>query len=641
MKLRTSLQIGALFPIILALIVSLSLFLRSRELSATLSAIGAAQTVASTAEQLDEISCRLVFQTDKAALTQWPSRQDELATLIDGIQTEDASEQTILDRMRKALDAAKDAFAQIPSDRGAKQMSEATGALLLVQTRELVSLGFELAGKAANGAGSSQHLADTLFMVFIGVIGLMMAIDMLSISRQLFDRVSPLTISATAIAKGNLDHKTAVDKTSDEIGDLSSAFITMVEELKHSHAELQKEVEEHKRIAQSARDANVLLSDALCRLQTAQQQIVRQERLHALEQIAKGVTQNFDSTLLPIVGATDYLMKYPENLKNEKVIAEHIKTINEAAKRAVRNVGDLYEYFRPGKTAGGATISVNDLVNQAITLTQPLWDDASRPKEKTIRVRTDLNRVPAIAGDETDLRQVIVSLIMNSIEAVPDGGNITVSTATEGSSIVLKVTDDGVGMSDDVRRRCLEPFYTTKQQGATGMGLAVVSNVVRRHEGTVNIESERCKGTTMTIRLPVGKARQQEKAAPVNLKLAGSLKILVIDDEFTARELVARMLREDGHSVKTADGGQSALTEVRSSEFDVIIADQAMPDISGVDLVPQLREVLPDVKVMMLTGMADLLSTRDTRPKGVDILISKPVSCDELRAALAKIVSQK
>ena len=202
----------------------------------------------------------------------------------------------------------------------------------LLKPGTLSRFGFELAGNTANRTGTSQHLADTLFMVFIGVIGLMMAIDMLSISRQIFDRVSPLTISATAIAKGNLNHKTAVDATRDEIGELSYAFRTMVEELKRSQVELQKEVEEHKRIAQSARDANVLLSDALSKLRPRSSRLFNRNVCTRLNKSREVLRKASTARCLPIVGATDYLMKYPENLKDEKAVAEHIKTINEAAR---------------------------------------------------------------------------------------------------------------------------------------------------------------------------------------------------------------------------------------------------------------------------------------------------------------------
>ena len=560
MKLKTSLQIGALFPVVLAMIVSLSLFIRSRQMSSTLGKINDAQVMIVTASQLNDTTYRCVFQSDKSAMAKWPGLRNDMMKIMLAVKSDEVEDQVTIDRARNALEMAKGVFAQVAAGRGAQQETSG-GSQLLAYSHDVVALSCDLANNAINRAGTTQSLADTIFMVFIAVIGLMMAIDMLAISRQVFGRVSSLTESAVAITRGDLAHKIAVDTTHDEIGRLSSALRTMVEELKKTHQELQAELDEHKRIAQSARDANMRLSDALSKLKMAQQQIVRSERLHALEQIAKGVTQNFNDTLLPIVASTDYLLRYPENLKDEQMVLDRVKGINEAARLATRSVSDLYEYFRPGKSVGAAAININDLVEQAITLTQPRWDNKSHSKDNIINVQTDLKRIPAIAGDEGDLRQSIVSLIMNSIDALPNGGSITISTAVDAGMIVLKVADTGLGMSDEVRRRCLEPFFSTKERGATGMGLAVVSNVVRRHEGALDIVSGQGKGTTVTLRLPT-KVQAREPVQP-SVKLARPVKILVIDDEETSRELASRMFSEDGHSVKTASGAQGGLDELK------------------------------------------------------------------------------
>jgi signal transduction histidine kinase len=638
MKLKTSLQIGALFPVVLAMIVSLSLFLRARQMSNTLEKINGAQSMIITASQLSETAYRCVYQSDKSAIAKWPGLYDEMTKIMLAVKSDEVAEQVTIDRARNALEMANQMFAQVSVGRGAQQETS-SGSQLLAYSHDIAALASELANNTINRAGATQSFADTVFMVFIAVIGLMMAIDMLSISRQMFGRVSSLTESAVAITRGDLAQKIPADATQDEIGKLSSALRAMVEELKKTHQELQTEVVEHKRIAQSARDANIRLSDALSKLKIAQQQIVRSERLHALEQIAKGVTQNFNDMLLPIVASTDYLLRYPENFKNEQILMDRVKGINEAARLATRSVSDLYEFFRPGKSAGGATVNINDLVEQAITMTQPRWDDTSRSKDRKINIQTDLKRIPSIPGDEGDLRQSIVSLMMNSIDALPNGGSITASSALDAGMIVLKVADTGVGMSDEVRRRCLEPFFSTKERGATGMGLAVVSNVVRRHEGVLNIVSEPGKGTTVTLRLPT-KVQAREPVQP-SVKLARPVKILVIDDEETARELASRMFKEDGHSVKTASGAQSGLEELKASTFDVAVVDEAMPETSGKELVLKIKELAPATKIIMLTGLADLLTDDGSFPEGVDTVVAKPASFDDLRAALAKVVLQK
>lgn len=638
MKLRTSLQISALFPIVLAIVVSLSLFMRARETERMLDGLRAAEEAAQATTRLWEATHKALYLSDREAIAAWPALYVASTQALSTLKADDAASQGLIGRMHSRLSTAHAYFensfragAQTPPDRQ-----------LMTVCTDVLAFGFELMTNIHSASKARQEMLDLIFMGFIGVVGLSMAANILMISRDVFGRVSSLTAAATAIARGDLDHAPVMDRAGDELGDLSTSLATMIERLKRSSGSLEKELDEHKRmaeeqkrIAQSVRDANMKLSDALVKIKTAQQQIVQQERLHALEQIARGVATTFDRTILPIVSTSELMLKYPETMAGNPEMLEQVKKIRESALLALRCVNDLSEFFRPPVPATQGVADLNAIVAGAIRLTEPSWDAGSRPVNQRVTVTTELGEVPAIPGDEASLRQALVGLILNAADALPSGGAITVSTRVDGPTVLVSVADNGLGMPEDVRRRCTEPFFTTKGAGATGMGLALANTTARRHGGTLDVDSQRGKGTRITLRLPIRKVATAVVEQPVQ-KLSSNLNVLIVDDEFSVRELVSRMLAEDGHKVRAASSGTEGLEEFKNGRFDLVVLDQAMPDMSGTDVALKLKELQPRVRILMLTGLSEFISPDGKLPPGIDHILAKPAEIDEFRRAMVR-----
>lgn len=284
-------------------------------------------------------------------------------------------------------------------------------------------------------------------------------------------------------------------------------------------------------------------------------------------------------------------------------------------------------------------VDLTKIVQQAVSLTEPKWRSQTQAKGVTVDVTVEMKASPFVAGEESALREVLTNLIFNAVDAMPQGGRIALETAIEGSDAVVRVRDTGTGMSETVRQRCLEPFFSTKGELGTGLGLSMVYGIVERHRGKLEIESNPGEGTTFIIRIPLGESSPHPKAAISDqAKPKSSLRILIVDDEPSVLEVVSAYLRCDGHSVATAASGREALEKFRRNDFDLVVLDRVMPEMSGDQTARFIKQVNQDIPVIMLTGFGALIEVTGSQPAAVDVVLSKPVTLATLRETIGKLL---
>jgi len=256
-------------------------------------------------------------------------------------------------------------------------------------------------------------------------------------------------------------------------------------------------------------------------------------------------------------------------------------------------------------------------------------------------MKTELENIPTIAGNETELREMLFNVVFNAIDAIPKQGTITFLTSMRGEDALLQVVDNGTGMTEEVRSRCMEPFFSTKDKHGTGQGLGIVYGIVRRHDGTITIESGPGKGTTVSITLPL--YREATLAAPPEPDgvMERPLHLLVVEDEPLVREVIEVYLREDKHLVETAANGREGLEKYRAGIFDVVMTDRSMPEVNGDVLAAEIKKINPHQRVILLTGYGDLMTGAGEKPEGVDLIVSKPFTFSSLRAAMAKVLQPR
>ncbi len=396
-----------------------------------------------------------------------------------------------------------------------------------------------------------------------------------------------------------------------------------------------RDVAARKRVDRELRDANRQLADALQALQDAQRQIIEQERQRVLTQMASGIAHDFNNVLSTILGYSDLLLANPAMLADTETVRRDLELIRSAASDAAQIVRRMRRFYRPANETEMHTIlRPNTLVQDALSMTKPRWKDQAQAGGVSIEVRTDLGRVPDVAGNETELREILTNLIFNSADAIRQKGTILLRTRREGEHAVFEVQDTGAGMDPETLARCRDAFFTTKAQSGRGLGLAVVRAIVARHGGNIDIESAPGRGTTVRVRLPAA-TDPQEPPTQVEQQARPGLRVLVVENEESQRRLLRRYLEIDGHSALTASDGEAALAKLAQEPCDLVITDRAMPAMGGDRLAAAIKETHPATPVIMLTGFGSMMEAAGEKPESVDLLLSKPITLDELRAALA------
>ena len=392
-----------------------------------------------------------------------------------------------------------------------------------------------------------------------------------------------------------------------------------------------------RRGAESAlQESHHRLERTLTELQAAQRQIIRQERLRALGQMASGVAHDFNNALSKILGFAELLLNSPEKLNDYGKVREHLRMICAAAQDAANVVRRLRTFYRPRQeTEVFHPVDLNALIQQVITLTEPKWKQQAQANGVTVETRTELEHLPAVQGNEADLREVLTNLVFNAVDGMPKGGIITFRTRAAGESCVFECSDTGMGMTAETREKCLEPFFTTKGEQGMGLGLSVVYGIVERHGGSVEIESEPDKGTTFRIRLPIHATQKQKPTERQPVAKPHPLQVLVVEDDAMVRKIEAEYLTRDGHAVETAASGSEGLKKFNSKRFDLVLSDRAMPEMNGDQMAGMIKTMSPHTRIILVTGFADALEGNSTKPDCVDQILAKPFTHEALRRAVA------
>ena len=271
--------------------------------------------------------------------------------------------------------------------------------------------------------------------------------------------------------------------------------------LLHAHF-LRLEIQEQNRLLEvRVRERTRDLESALADLQTAQRKMVQQERLSAFGEMAGGVVHDFSNALMSIIGYSEMLIANETARGDEATVLEYLRIINTAGRDGAHVVSRLRDFYRPRGAADVLDLlDLNAIVTQSIALAKPRC--AKRQGDKAVAFQTDFDAEVTASGIASELREVLMNLIFNALDAMPGAGVITLRTRRQEEAAILEVSDPGAGMSPEVRERCLEPFFTTKGDHGTGLGLAMVFGIIKRHQGTLEIDSEPGQGTTVRIRLP-------------------------------------------------------------------------------------------------------------------------------------------
>ena len=361
---------------------------------------------------------------------------------------------------------------------------------------------------------------------------------------------------------------------------------------------------------------------------TLREQLVDTERLRALGELSGGVAHDFNNLLGAILGRAQLLRR--ENLGES--VDLNLAVIEKAAIDGRETVRRIQEFSRTRQERNFNRLELPDIIRDAVEITRTRWKTESERRNINIRLDLSLPATAAILGKDSELREVFTNLILNALDAMPDGGVLRIRCVQDDGLVIAEVTDSGVGMAEDTRRHLFDPFFTTKGQGGTGLGLSMVYGIVTRHGGRIDVSSDIGKGTTFFIEFPVAAMLADLPAEPVLDKciVVPPSRILVIDDEPDIAEILRDVLTAEGHSVELAGGGREGLEKVSGAPFDLVFTDLGMPDVSGWEVASNIRENHPDLPVVLVTGWGATLSEAEISENCIAAVVNKPFDIDLL-----------
>ncbi len=363
------------------------------------------------------------------------------------------------------------------------------------------------------------------------------------------------------------------------------------------------------------------------------------EKLRALGELASGVAHDFNNLLGAILGRSQLLRRAGMTPK----IDHDLAIIEKAAQDGRETVRRIQEFSRTRRDKKFEPVDVCEVLADALEITKTRWKDDALLRKVSITPVLNESAGSHILGNASELREVFTNLILNAVDAMPQGGRLEVTCRRDGEQVIATVVDTGVGMTEGVRQNIFDPFFTTKGAGGMGLGMSVVYGIVTRHGGTIDVETTLGKGTAFTLVFPVthephAAAAGSDGAALPQLLRPG--RILVVDDEPEVAEVVKDVLMMAGHEVDTAMSGSVALKMIGLTAYDLVFTDLGMPEMSGWDVAEKINAQRPGLTVALVTGWGTSLDEADAAKRGISAVVHKPFEIDELLAVAQRLLSK-
>jgi len=368
--------------------------------------------------------------------------------------------------------------------------------------------------------------------------------------------------------------------------------------------------------------------------------LLQSEKLKSLGELAGGVAHDFNNVLAAILGRVQLLRIYfetsfgrKERRKGVLELKKGLEIIEKASLDGAETVRRIQEFSRRRTDDKKITqVDINDLIRNALEFTRVRWKNEAESGGIHIKIRKELSSLPPIAGSASELREVFTNLINNAIDAMPQGGEISIKTFKKNSHISVELEDTGCGIPKAIRDRIFDPFFTTKGPQSTGLGMSVSYGIIDRHGGTIKIKSVEGKGTSFAIQFPLSREiieGGEENAKPImgNPKKA---RILVVEDKEDVCEVLKDILVNGGHEVETVPDGSEGIKLFKKKNFNLVFTDLGMPRKSGWQVAKEVKKINKNTPVALITGWEVQLDRSKLRKSGVDLVVNKPFKVDQV-----------
>ena len=385
-----------------------------------------------------------------------------------------------------------------------------------------------------------------------------------------------------------------------------------------------------------------IIADAHTKYEAEREQQIHAEKMAALGELSFGVAHNVNNTLTGILGRAQLLLR---NSSDASKIESGLELIIKSAEDGAHIIRRIQDFARQRPSREFESICVSELLKDACEMTRPRWE--TRSEFAPVRFALQSDSKAYVKGDPVELREVLVNMIYNAVDAMPSGGEVRLSTIELRDHVVVSISDTGTGMGPEVKSRLFDPFFTTKGRKGTGMGLAVSFGIIRRHEGSIDVDSEPGRGTTFKISLPKvasAESRVEDQTPVVETRDQPSrVRVLVVDDETHVRDVLIEALEAEGCEVLSAQSGDIALAiyDQNQGTIDAVFTDIGMPEMSGWELVREIRARSKTVPLAIVSGWADAISVDVRNSVKADWVIAKPFDIDKISGIAQQVAQRK
>jgi len=449
------------------------------------------------------------------------------------------------------------------------------------------------------------------------------------------------------------DHPNAFDKDDLELITTLAEYATSAIEnarLYESAQERSRELEqlyqnERMLLADMENSYNELLT-TLTELERRDEQLRRSGRLSALGELASGVAHDFNNLLAGILGNTQLLLLDETDVERRRML----DVIEQAAQDGATTVRRIQEFARKSERQAEETVNLIDVIDGALAITRPRWQNLAQREGRDIQVRREVRAPLLVTGNAAELRELLINLIVNALDALPTGGDLTLRLIerpdrpngldlahAERRMAVLEVSDSGVGIPPALHERIFDSFYSTKPADkGSGLGLAMCRQIAARHNGSLELISAAGQGTTFRVLLPIAQQHAQAAPAAEAPPASPALRVLVVDDDPAVREVLTRVLQRAGHSVTGVASAEEALDRFAALEYDLIFADLSLTGMDGATLLEEVRARDPRIAAVVVTGWGQLDAGQHQK-LGVAAVLTKPFNVAQVLQIVGEI----
>ncbi len=365
------------------------------------------------------------------------------------------------------------------------------------------------------------------------------------------------------------------------------------------------------------------------------------EKMKSMGTVTSGVAHEFNNILAIVKG---FALQIKKKCGGDNKLEKRVDTIIKASNDGVEIVRRMREYTNiKMDNTDFAPADVRSLIKQAIEFTTPRWLNIAHANSINYNINADdCSEVLCVMGNQSELREVLINIINNALDAMPDGGSLSYRTWGKENMVFVSISDTGTGMKKNIQEKLFDPFFTTKTGVGTGLGMSMAYGIITRHGGKIDVESEEGVGSTFTIRLPMSKETvitEDAVESEQEIKAEG-LRILIVDDEQKICDLLSEYFLEDGHTVKSVNSGSMAIKLLRTENFDLVLSDLVMPEVLGHDIIKAVGMLEKKPKVGIISGWANIDSTGKEEALKADFTVKKPIDFSELTLCINNVLSK-